>query len=611
MKLAASFLILFLSMGAWAQSANLASDVVKIRNNIESEVRKNLEDLISTKLEKKTFTVAVRIQLTPIQPPKKEKNGAEQGLPDGMDIGSIDVRNLVDSYEKKIEELKTLKEQAKDGKQYQISAMEAFIGLDESYPEQYGKDLKKWLQARLSKDYGPVAKANVGTITPQDKKNMQPEEEESFISKLRPWTSVIAALALSMALVALGLLLKSGMLKSAGVRKNISLEQKGELLLNSSDATKEQKQNDAESSVLARSQGEELDQMIKKIAFVCLEIGAKINELVKVWIDANEEGFVKTALLVDCLICAREKIMTETGALAPLRIPIEQDMITNYEEHLSEAYRNVSVMPDSEKLDLMNVIYWDLISIRTLGLQSLRRPFDFLSQSETAEVRTILQNQSEDTRALALMYLPKETQTDLLTEMDEGNRTQTIRAMLLNSEVDTKKLWDHDTSVKILVESKNSIDQVRLVNLFPRTLDAIQSLTPLNEISTLRKVSPSLPHDGRTLKHHFLTFAFVDEWKSESLRRLTQIATAEEILHLMLALPACQESLLQECPPVMRTILEDDLKISASIDPNSQNQKLKSLKAKWTKLLQVENISLSSLYQNIKQVEDDEGSHAA
>jgi hypothetical protein len=147
------------------------------------------------------------------------------------------------------------------------------------------------------------------------------------------------------------------------------------------------------------------------------------------------------------------------------------------------------------------------------------------------------------------------------------------------------------------------------VNLFPRTLDAIQSLSPLNEISTLRKVCPSLPNDGRTLKHHFLTFAFIDEWKSEALRRLTQIATAEEILQLMLALPSCQESLLQECPPVMRTILEDDLKISVSVDSNSQNQKLKSLKAKWSKLLQAENISFSSLYQSFKH--SDEESHAA
>lgn len=596
---------------ASGQANNLASDVVKMRNNIETEVRRNLEDLISTKLNKKTFNVAVRAQLSPIQPPKKEKPENEKGIPEGMDIGGIDVRNLVDSYEKKIEEIKIQKEQIKEAKQYQISSLEVFLGLDESYPAEYGKELQKWLQARLVKDYGRVAKSTVSTITPQEKKAPEVKEPESLLKSLRPWAPVIAALALAMALLVLGVLLKQGMTKIATAPKTLSLEQKGELTLSSFLGPMDDKKDDGLSAPqpVARIGGDDIDQMIKKIAFVCLEVGAKVNELVKVWIDANEEGFVKTALLVDCLVCAREKIMTETGALAPLRIPIEQDMIASYEEHLSEAYRSVSSMDEFQKLDLMSVIYWDLISVRTLGLQSLRRPFDFLSQAEASDVKEVLQGQDENTRALALMYLPKETQSDILTNMDEFDRTNTIRSMLMNSEVDTKKLWDHDTSVKVLVESQNSRDQVRLVNLFPRTLDAIQNLSPLDEIITLRKVCPSLPHEGRNLKHNFATFAFIDEWKPEAQRRLTQIATAEEILQLIRAIPSCQVQLLSACPPMMRTILEDDLKLSSITDRTKQNQKLRSLKTKWTKLLQVENIALTRIYHDNKY--QDGATHAA
>ena len=605
------FIYLIISLFAVSALAqNLASDVMKMRNTIESDVRKNLEDLISTKLERKTFNVAVRAQVAPIQPPKKDKHENNERMPEGMDIGSIDVRNLVDSYEKKIEEMKIQKDQSKDGKQYQISSLEVFVGLDESYTEEYSKELQKWLQTRLTKDYGHVAKASVGSIMVQDKKMPEPNES-AFLKKLRPWMTVIAALALALALLALGMLLKAGMKTIATANKPISLDQKGQLettaLPAPSDANADEELPG--SSPVARIGTEDVDQMIKKIAFVCLEVGAKVNDLVKVWIDANEDGFKKTALLVDCLVCAREKIMTETGALAPLRIPIEQEMIANYEEHLSEAYRSVSAMDESEKLEWMNVIYWDLISVRTLGLQSLRRPFDFLSQSEASEVVEVLQSQNEDTKALALMYLPKETQSDVLGQMDEFNRMNTIRSMLMNSEVDARKLWDHDTSVKVVVETQNSKDQVRLVNLFPRTLEAILSLSPLDEIATLRKVCPSLPNDGKNLKHNYVTLAFVDEWKAESLRRLTQVATADEVLQLMRTVPTAQNQLLQECPPMMRTILEDDLKLSSITDPNIQNQKLKGLRNKWAKLLQSENIALSRIYMDNKQ--HDEASHAA
>lgn len=609
MKKLIYLIIALFTVNVFAQ--NLASDVMKMRNTIEADVRKNLEDLISTKLEKKTFNVAVRAQVAPIQPPKKDKNESNERMPEGMDIGSIDVRNLVDSYEKKIEEMKVQKDQSKDGKQYQISSLEVFVGLDDSYPEEYGKELQKWLQTRLTKDYGHVAKASVGAIMVQDKKMPEPGGESTLMKKLRPWMSVIAALALGLALLALGLLLKSGMKTIATANKPISLDQKGQLETTALPAPADTDANEElpATGPVARLGTEDVDQMIKKIAFVCLEVGAKVNDLVKVWIDANEDGFKKTALLVDCLVCAREKIMTETGALAPLRIPIEQEMIANYEEHLSEAYRSVSAMDESEKLEWMNVIYWDLISVRTLGLQSLRRPFDFLSQSEASEVNEVLANQNEDTKALALMYLPKETQSDVLAQMDEFNRMNTIRSMLMNSEVDARKLWDHDTSVKVVVETQNSKDQVRLVNLFPRTLEAIQSLSPLDEIATLRKVCPSLPNDGRNLKHNFVTLAFVDEWKSDSLRRLTQVATADEVLQLMRTVPTAQNQLLQECPPMMRTILEDDLKLSSITDPNIQNQKLKGLRNKWAKLLQSENIALSRIYMDNKS--HDEASHAA
>jgi hypothetical protein len=602
MRLILALIVLFHSSFAFAQ-ANLASDVVTKRNAIENEVRRNLEDLISTRLEKKTFNVAVRAQLSPIQPPKKEKEPEADKLPDGMDIGSIDVRNVVDSYEKKIEELKLKKEQAKEEKQFQISSLEVFVGLDTAaYPESYAKDLNKWLQDRLTKDYGKVAKATVGKISQKTEKPKEatPVKEvppETLAQQLRKWAPVIAAGLLALALFIMGLLLRSGMTSIASAQKPLTIEQKGELALESTgtDALGGDAQEQLPAPV-SRLASEELDMMIKKIAFVCMEIGARTNELIKVWIDANEEGFAKTALLVDCLITAREKIMKETGAMAALRIPIEQDMISNYEEHLAEAYRNVGMMDDPEKLTMLKGIYWDLISVRTLGIQSLRRPFDFLNQADPSDVRELLEHQPDDTRALAMMYLPKETQSDLLTSMDEFNKLNTIRSMLLNAEVDVKKLWDHDTSVKVVVESQQSKEQTRLVNLFPRTLEAIQTLSPVDEITTLRKVSPSLPMDGRNLKHNYVTLAFVEEWKPDYIRRLTQIATAEEVLNLIRVIPQAQNAILEQCPPMMKTILADDLKLSSKVDLNVQNQKVKALKAKWARLIQSENITIARVY---------------
>lgn len=599
---------LFSSLQTMAQ--NLAtSEALDVRNRLESEIQKNLAQLISTRLDAQTFTVAVRLQLAPMSPPKPEDKKAPEGLPAGMDLGSIDVRELLQSYEKQIEEMKLRRDAKKDQPpQFQLKSLEVAVGLDEAYGEEYAADFTKWLKGKVKADYGNLASANVNKVKFKDKTTGKldgapPTPIDNLMSQLKNLAPILAALILALALYLLGRTLKAGMGVLATAQKSLLLEPKGEWSLAAPPVDEEEPEQlteDEGNALVERLNGNEFERLTSKIAFVCLELTDRLNDLVRVWIDAGDEGFIKTALLIDTLVNAREKIMTQTGALPPLRIPIDESLMKLREENLSEAYRHVSTMAEHEKTNLLEQIYWDLVSCRTLGLQSLRRPFDFLNGMAKENVVELLKTQKDDAKALAIVYLPSEVQTQVLNDFEEGKRVELIKNMLSQAQISQKQIWDLDTSVKVATINQSAHPEEKLVNLFPRTIEVLDGLGPLDEIKILRQVAPQLPDDGLILKQQYSSLSFVDEWKPLYVKKLAQVATGDELLALIIQIPDAREGILEQCSPKIRIIIEDDLKMNTSQDDSALATKLITLRSKWNRIVTSENLPMTKVLETRK-----------
>ncbi len=422
------------------------------------------------------------------------------------------------------------------------------------------------------------------------------------------------AAIIALAMILLGLLLRSGLNAVATSAKPLQIEPKSEFKVEELSTPTDENQEDENLPALPRAEAhtvnEDLDRLTKKIAFICLEAQEKVHDLVRVWIDSGDEGFVKTALLIDTVLSAREKILTETGSIAPLKIPLEEEIAKTYEENISEAYLQTSEMEGEEKIQWLQKIYWDLVSVRTLGLQSLRRPFDFLQNMQKENLLELMNSQKSEARALALIYLPKETKKDLLGDYDIEEKENIIKNVLMQSQLSDKKIWDLDTSVKLATLNQSANPSEKLVNLFPRTIEVLQSLKIVEEIRLLRRVAPSLPENGLILKQQYNTFAFLNEWKSEFIKKLTQIATAEEIVTLIRVIPESKDQLLAVCPDKAKTIVEDDLRLTPPTDENVYNNKLSSLLSKWNKLVLSEQIAMTKVIA-VAASEKKESLHAA
>lgn len=585
-------------------SAQVKADTLEIRNKLELEIRKSFEDLISTKLDMSTFTVAVRVQVKEASkaiPPKKEKNS--DSLPAGMGVGLIDVRELVESYERQMEELKLLKENAKEEiKRYDVTKISIVVGLDvESYDEKYRNEFKAWLVKKVKTDYGALASGEVSEVSLISKR-IKPSIDPTPEMKPFDWKDllpIIGAALLMLGMIATGYLVWSGLKANASARRDLVLAQKEAWALKNTEILESQSakavDGDGIEDVL-RLGPRDLDHVLGKIAMVCLELGNRnVNELVRVWVDSGQEGLTKSAILIDALLAARERIMTETGKVPELYIPLDRDIIDTQEEALVEEYRRVAQMKDFERFENLEKIYWDLVSVKTLGLQSLRRPFDFLQSLNVESLDEVFRTQKDDARALALMYLPESTRSTLMDRLDEREKEKMLFEMLQNSQISQRQIWDFDTSMKVTLINQSAEPTEKLVNLFPRTIEVLQSLDAYTEIGLLRRICPSLADQGAVVKKQYTTLAFFDEWRPDFVKKLVSMATSNELVCLIKALPEARDLVLSACSEKTRAIVEDDIKIQHADEAAQLKKNLISLKGKWLKKVSSENISMSKI----------------
>ncbi|HPI40703.1 MAG TPA: hypothetical protein PLJ21_07850 [Pseudobdellovibrionaceae bacterium] len=616
-----SFVFLF-SQFLLAQNNNpnqVTNELLEVRNKLEKDIQENLSSLISTQLHRESFSVAARVQVQLIPPPekKKEEKIEKEPPPAGLDLGIISAYELAESYEKQLEELKLKKDELNKQttpSQFQITKIEILVGLNPEYGNDYFKKFESWLKTKIKKDYGSIGFAGVNALS---NKKIEKKIEEPVVPKDEPFqmkylSLILAALLLTLGLFILGMLLKSGLNRVATATKPLKIEPQGEFQiagLNNEKPIEEPTETLPAPRPDIYTDHDQIDRLTKKIAFLVLELEKNISDLVQVWIDSGEEGFMKTSLLVDTVLTARENIMSETGNFASIPIPLTEEMAKLYEENLSESYRRIVNLPEQEKLDYLEKIYWDLVSVRTLGLKSLRRPFDFLQSISRENLNELLLNQSEQSRALAIMYLPEDIQESALNEFPDDIRENIVKNALKNSQLSDKQIWDMDTSLKVTVINQSASPTEKLVNLFPRTIEVIKSLNVLEEIRILRRVAPSLDQKGLLLKQQHNTLAFIEEWKSEYIGKLVRVSTAEELVTILHMIPEAKESVLVECNETMKMIIQDDLRLPESKDESRKVNLLESLKSKWNRIAANDNVPMSKVIKGSAVLK--EMSHAA
>lgn len=613
-----SFFILSLVMSFFSASVNaqkIQSHVLELQNRIEMQIDRNLSNLISTQLAPTTFEISSRVKVVevPPAPAKPDKKKEANQWPAGMELGSIDVREVIEAYKAEIEQLKIYREATKEvvaDSKFNITGIEIVVGLSDVYDDAYIAQFGEWLTKRVKYDYGAVAKATVNRL-----KTLPVKEIEPVKPGIKDFLPLLNYLALALGFILAAWFISSGLKRLSEGAKNISIEHKNaqvpELLEKSDEGSASADgTSDPASSANLEKISQESQLLIGKIGFLHLELGRGVNELVRLWMDNGTDGFLKTAVLVDLIITIKEKLSTDfsasiieqrnflspeiASAISSLEIPLDEDLAHIHGVSLSEAYRETSRMTLETKLSYFEKIYWDLLQIKTLGLQNMRKPFDYLQSMNDLAYSEVLNTQADDAKALALMFGDAQKSKIFLSSMNTLEKEKIVVNMLKMSQVSKKQIWDIDSSVKLRLLNSSMNPSEEYVNLFPRTIEMLNSMSPMDEILVLRKIVQTLPDGGSTLKQQYTTLAFVDEWNVEYIDKLIKISTSSELVHLIQLIPECANSILAACPEKLKMIITDDLKMQ---NDNQQDvvRSLKQLKSKFKNLCVTESIPMGKV----------------
>jgi HAMP domain-containing protein len=600
-------LILWMLLPTQGHGQNrIQTHLIELQNRIESQINRNVNSLIATQLAPNSFEVAVKVKVVEIPPvpPKPDKKKEIESMPAGMELGSIDVREIIESYKQEIDELKAFKESTKEKQEskFALSRIEVIVGLDESFSNEYVVQFSDWLTKRVRFDYSNQAIATVGRTKALPVKSL-PEKGLHW----RDFLPILPLFFLALGLVLAALFLARGLRKLGEGSKNFTIEHKTPLQLDQNQNVN-QKVNEEIKEETQVADGTDEEQIVEdelkqppdtenllgKITFLCYELGARVNELVRVWLDNGGEGFLKTAVLIDTIVTFRERFIAESKVPSTLKIPLDSDLATSYEVNITEAYRQTAQLTPELRAENLNKIYWDLLSMQTLGVKAMRRPFDYLQSMNDFAYTEALKVQSDEARALALMFAdPSKTKLVLETSGDE-EKAKMIQSMIKMSQVSKKQIWDIDSSVKIQMLNRALSAEDNVVNLLPRMMDILNSLSPVEEIRVLRKIASGLADHGTTLKQKYVTLAFVDEWHTEFVSKLAAIATTSEMVQLIHLIPDVKETVLSASSERMKMIIRDDLKIQRS-DEVALAKSIKQLRQKWRQLCANENIVMGDV----------------
>lgn len=611
--------------------AEILATPLQLQNRIESEISRIMSGVVATQMAVGTFDVAVRVKVVEAPPENVEKDKGKKEAADespaGLDLGSVDVREVIESYKREIEALKLFKQeighqQEKPEPRFKITHLEVILGMDERYPDSYRQQVQSWLAGRVKMDYGPEAISSVTKIksapSPLDVPKRDPEQQKEDAQKemLKRIFALLPYVIMALSLVITGWLLSSGLKKLGLYGKRSDADAKGqhnteskETIEKRGDSPNGEPRYDAEGRLLNKPVPK-LAETAEKVVYLCLELGARVTEVVRVWLDSTTDanGKIKAAILIDTIIDFKKKENVDAKVRSTLILPFDDELAAAHENTMSEAYRDVGNMTNDQKAELLEKIYWDLLSTRTLGLKAMRRPFDYMGSMDDDTYADFLKSQDDKSQVIALLFADQNKSKHFLEKSNADELERVIFSMTKmahGESISISTIWNTDAQVRDHVRTVTEQAKNAAVNFSSRVTELLNQVPLMDEIRILRKIAPTLPDGGLAMKAQHLTLAFIDQWKPEFISKLCANASSGEIAQVLYVIPEAKNVVLPLLPERMRIFAEDDLRLMKE-DRLALEKGLGQMKARWKKICDKEKINLANVIEN----GDQEGSFA-
>ena len=593
----------------------LSNDYFEAKKAIEQSLTQNLVEVIQTKLKKKTFNASVSVKLGKIKKNKKNiRSPNSEELLSDLRLGVFDIAKIVESYEKKINEIEDEKKQSFNEKYFLVEA-KISVGLDPSYGEEYSLQFSTWLKKYVSENISPKAKSHVELIdSPKESvpEKIDPSQVKPIYDQLRDFQFLLGSLLVLLTFLFIAFLFRfkkpqNEMVNSPQMPAPPVYESQSQGVEESpsekeNSDPKSQENEEEESDWQQANIIKEVDEYSKKIITLCLKLGKSIEPIVTKWSHQGLENQLKILVLFDALISLQEG-GAKLHDLEKSKIQEVETILAKVSEPIKEIFEDASELSLSEKLEVSKSTYWGLASLQLLGKEQFKIPFSELQEFNFSEVKNIMESQDIKTQSIVMLHLDENKRKEYLENLDYKHKKNLIRTAIDHSTLEVTEMEDIQTSIKVLSKTIQKSDRREHLNLFPKTSKVLKSLKPSEEIKMLREIRSDSSKSTEIIKSYYSTIAFIDDWEERFVKKILENISSEELTEFLRFTPDIKDNILSHCPERIRIIVEDELRLDSITSEEKKNSLFQSLQKKVNRLLNDENIVVGDLYVNEKSQE--------
>ncbi len=463
--------------------------------------------------------------------------------------------------------------------QYRIESMNLSVGLQPSVTESKKTEITQWLSERVEKEFGKKSKTIVNYI---EKTSPAQDPTKTPLDYLRDYQDLIGQLVLAIALILGALFI--GFLgrprkstepteKAAAPAPNPGVQQARALAEEQAKQRSlaiEKKQKDEE------RHRQEIATLVTQIQEVLPKASGQFEALVRKWCQLGESGRFR-------LVCFSEAVSKDLG-----KLPIPVDAIKD----IKRMFEQMPQVKLKEKRDVLEKVYWDLLTVINLGIEGLTEPFAYLGQTDVGTVESILLEKNSKMRTLVALYMPDGLRQEFIANLDEDKKRELLSSAAELQEIPEKEFRSMDDQLGFQLQSLSDT-QEDMIHLETPLKKIISGFDLIEQIKSLK----TIPADKiRGYKQTTPNLAFLDEWPEKELSKLLRDANADEISMYLRVVPAAEDKVLKLCPPLTAQLVKDELKLTSELSDNDVNRLLENLLEKMVSLHELREINLQKMF---------------
>ncbi len=563
----AIFAIFFICVRSSAVNlkANSAADDFSAKAFLEDIMTHRYEQALGTVIDREAFTVGVQMQLVDVAKKiEKKPEEAVNDTPIDLIVGNLDPEKLLQQYGMPDEK------QALSGilSTKKIKFVQINVGLHERVGDATKAEVEKWLKTRITNEFGSSGRGEVTFLknlpSKADSKYDEIEKPKNWIDWLHQFQQLAGVLLLAVAFL-IGVLVwrfttsnTSGS-KSAADSPEIKLKMEGkgagaggygESHVNSRSSVALDEQEERRKSM------EELLILSNKLNTIVPKVTKDFEAIVRSWCQAGEEGRMK-------LVCFAEAVGKDVG-----RLPIPVDAMKD----IAKIFSKMADINPREKIQALEKVYWDLVSVINLGAEVLSEPFGYLSGVDSTMISQVLIDQNPKMKTLVSLYLPDDVRKKYLKPMSNEQKLELLENAANLNQIASDELKTMDESIMKKVKAEGPANDSVILGM---TLEKIvSSLNILEEIELLAKVvSPGISEFKRKVP----SLAFIGQWPEEKFSLMVARISTDQAVALLRVMPQLQDKVINLSPPMAAEVIADEIKQADKLGEESKRALLQSV----------------------------------